>query len=363
MVKNEQISPAQMMLSIVSFIQTSILMTAFVTRVTMQETWIAVITGFAISLPILWIYISLAAKFPGKNLIEINDCVLGPVLGKVVSSLYILFFFSLMFLNSRNASDFITGSILSETPLLAVLIMFVGVCVFAARKGLKCITSYAMIFVLIASVTILFNFMLLLDQMSWDNFLPVFSLELPDYLQATHTVAILPFCEIFVFMMFLPNLQNANKTKSVFFGGLALGAATVLVVIIRSTAVLGSSIGILSLSTYDTIRLINIGDIFTRMEVLYIPIYIMQQFFKTTILLYATMTGIAQIFGLKSSKMLAPSIGALAVCMAFISFESANAHGYWGQNVAAVYSSFFIVILPLITLLIAVVRKVRKERA
>ena len=76
----------------------------------------------------------LQKKYPGKTIIEINDCVFGTYIGKIFSSLYIFFFFSLAFLNANNMSGFVSSYVLPDTPTVVILFMFMFVCAWSVRK-------------------------------------------------------------------------------------------------------------------------------------------------------------------------------------------------------------------------------------
>ena len=69
------------------------------------------------------------------SLPEINNAVFGRVVGKTISVFYIFFFVSLALLNTRVLGDFINSSVLRQTPIMIVSIIFILVCAWAVRKG------------------------------------------------------------------------------------------------------------------------------------------------------------------------------------------------------------------------------------
>ncbi len=354
---SEQISTVQLMFSVACFIQASTLLTYPIHGFAKQEAWICVLLGCLISLPIIWIYTSLAKRFPGKSLIEINDIVFGSIVGKIFSVLYIYFFLNLVFLSSRDIGNFVGGFLLPTTPLPAVLIMFLLVCCWAVRKGVKTMTSYAKLMVIIAFAVLLFNSLLLLNIMKFSNLLPIFSLPLKNYLEGSHTTAMLPMCELMAFLMLFPNLRNAKGSAKALWGGFAIGAITLFFNVARDTAVLGPYASLLTSPTFLVARLINVGTIFTRMEVLYAVTIIILMFFKTSVLLYAAVFGISQLLKLDSYKFLVPTFGAIAVIFAIAVFDSTMYESYIAMTgTASIYATFFELILPVITLTVAAVR-------
>ncbi len=353
----EQISSTMLMFAIICFVQASTSLSAFVVSVLKQETWICVVLGYLISLPVIWVYLKLAELYPRKTLIEINDSVFGKKLGKLFSVFYLWFFFSLVFLNVNTISAFVVNYVMPETPLMVIVLMFVFVCVYSVRKGVETITRYGAFFVIIVVIYIVVNTILLFQHMKLSNFLPLFVSPVMKYVQASHTMAILPLCEIMAFMMLFPNMEKGKSIKRPVLLGLTFGAITFLNTISRDTAVLGVLSAYLELPSFEALRLINISNTLTKVEVFYIFLLIALQFFKTSVLLYSTAKSAEQIFGLTSYKVLSTVIGALAAVFAVISFKSQVDNVYWGRNIAMHYSTFFEVILPVITLIAAAVRR------
>ena len=358
--QKEQVSSASLMFTIGCFIQSSTLVVGYITGVAKQDTWLTVIFGFIVALPIIWIFAALGEKFPGKNLIEINDVVFGKIPGKIISVLYIFFFFSLTFLNSGVMTDFVSSSLLPDTPDIAVLIMFIGVCGYAVRKGLETMTRYSLVFIIIVSVVLIINSLLLIKDMRLDNFQPSFTYPLKNYIQATNEVSILSFGNIVVFFMFFSSLKTPSQIKKPLFGGLIIGAATMIFISARDIAVLGPIIRMITIPAYDAVRLINLANTLTRMEILYAGILLMMLFFKISVLYYATVRAIAQIFNMKSYKLLVPVIGVLIIIFAYNAFDSSAENSYNAANIAPIYQTLFEVILPLVTLIVASIRGFRK---
>ena len=111
-----KISGIQFMFTVACFIQSSSLLTSFFTSITKQDSWIVVILGFVMSIPSLLIYTYIMKIFPDKNLMEINNIVFGPIIGKVVSVLYLWFFLTLSALNTKDLGDFVQKTTMQNTP-------------------------------------------------------------------------------------------------------------------------------------------------------------------------------------------------------------------------------------------------------
>ena len=90
--KKEQLSSKVLMFSVGCFIQSSTLLVGFVAATTSNESWIPVLAGIVLSLPVIWIYLRISKKYPGKSIIEIDDLAFGRIVGKLFSVVYIIFF-------------------------------------------------------------------------------------------------------------------------------------------------------------------------------------------------------------------------------------------------------------------------------
>lgn len=355
----EQISASGLMFSVGCFIQGSTLLVGFVTGVTMQDTWMCVLFGFIVALPIVFMLGVLGEKFPGKNLIDINEIVFGKVVGKIISSLYVFFFLSLTFLNTSVVTDFVNGAILTETPEIVILIMFVAVCGYAVYKGLETMTRYSVIILIIVVVTVLFNSALMVKDMKFENFQPMFTFPLIKYVQSTHEIVVLPF-NILVFSMLFSSVKKPSQIKKSLFGGFFIGAIILMFFILRDTAIFGPLVNNVANPTFDAIRLINLANTLTRMEILYAIIMLLLLFFKISILFYATAKGLSQIFNLKTYKSIVLILGVIIIFLSYNSFDSSLQNTYFAVNIGPAYQTFFEVILPLLTLIVASIRGFRK---
>lgn len=357
-----KITGKQLMFAVACFIHGSTLLAAFVVNATKQDSCYAILIAFALSIPLALMYIKLFELYPGKNILSINDIVFGKIIGKIVSCFYLFFFFSLVYLNVREVCNFVTGYILPETPLYAVSILFVTVCAYAVFKGITVMARYAFFCSALIFGFKIFSTVLLFPQMDFSNYLPAFQLPLINYVNSVHVLLTLPFAEFMVFMMIFPYVEKKEEIKKYFFGGMVIGLVLMIMVCIRDWAVLGDVATVLTQATFQAARLINIDDVLSRLETLFAVGLLVLQFYKVSILLYASAIATAQIFGLKSYKSLVPVLGVLAICFSIIVWDTVAQSGYWGSNVAPFYSSFFEIVLPGITFIIVLIKH-RKQKA
>lgn len=320
-----------------------------------NEAWISVILGFLISVFMTAMYVVLAKRFSGKSLVEFNDIVFGPVLGKVFSWMYVFHFITIICLLTNSIIGFVQGFLLPGTPVALLYIAFFMVCVFAVRKGT--IMQFGALFAVISILIIVLNSLLLLDNFDVKNYLPVFALPLRNYLIGAHIVAMIPLGPTIVLLMFLPYMQkNVAFGKSIYIG-LAIGVGVLLLVVVRDTAVLGSSTLLLTFPTFSAIRMIDVGDILTRMEIVYSSVVLMLTFFTVTVYFSAAITGVKQLLKFESDKYFVNITGALLVIYSTVAFSSSAENAKWLTiGAAEFYQVFFLIILPAVTIITAALR-------
>jgi len=360
-IEKGEISSSQLMSLTIGFLQGSHLLIAFTTGITKHDTWLAVLAALVISLPFVLIYITLAQKFPGKNLIQINDIIYGPYLGKLISALYICFFLLLGALNLRTVSNFFITYIMPETPISVILIMFIFVCAWAVRSGIEVIARCSFILIVVTAILVLMVTILLLKDMKITNFLPVFEIPLKNFIQGTHIMASIPFTQTVVFLMVIPYLNKIKEAKSSILLGLIVGGIQLLIIVVRDTAVLGITETIMVSPSFEATRLIDIAKILTRLDVLVAIVLLVTLFLRVSIFYYAMVLGIAQLFNLRSYLPLILPIGIIIISLAVLVYDSSMEHAFDAGNIYPIYSFPFQFLIPLISLLIAKIRGIPKK--
>lgn len=169
----------------------------------------------------------------------------------------------------------------------------------------------------------------------------------------------IPFNEVLIFMMVIPYVNKIKEVKTSVFLGMILGGVTFFIVVIRNTAVLGPLAEIVVSPSMEAARLIDIGNIINRLEALVAIALWETIFLKMSIFYYASVLGIAQLLKLRSYVPLVIPIGVIGISFA-LCYESAMQFSYTLMNTYPMFSFPFYVVLPLLSLFIAKIRKLPK---
>jgi spore germination protein KB len=363
--EENKITASQFMFSVACFLQASSLLTGFFGPITMQDSWLTVCFALLLVTPVCLIYLKLMQTFPELNLLEIYDRVYGPVLGKMLAWFYIWFFYTLTAINLRDVQDFLNLTIMVETPRVVLLVVFIFLCAYAVYNGVKVVTQYSSLFVFIFMIVLVIGTIFTINHMNMENFLPVLTLPARNYLHATNIVLTIPFGELVVFLMIAPSVQKVNGGLGKYlFSGLAMGGFAYLVAVFRDTSVLGNTIALFAFPSFETLRMVNLFQALSRLEILFALVFIILLFFKVSFLFYVSVKALAYVFAFKSYRSLVMLSGALLFTYALFVYISTVDHAIYATETTPQLWLLLEAIIPFLTLMLAKLRKLpqREER-
>ena len=357
-----QISGPRFMFSLAFFLQASAMLTSFIAGFAKQESWLVLLFGMALSLPIIYLFRTLMVMFPDKNLLQVLEAVYGKVIGKALGAAYVWFFITLAALNVLDLGDSTRITVMTETPYLVLALICVLVAVWAVRNGLMVVVRYAPLFSFVELGILALNIILLANQMDIMNLLPIFDMPVIEYVHSTHLAITILFGELVVFLMFTPSVKAAPKSVTKYwFGGAGVGMLALFLTEVRDIAVLGSSISMFNLPGLMVMRLVNMGETLSRMEILFSVALMMLMFFKITVLCYVSTIAVAQLFNVSAYKRLALIMGILIVVYAPTLYHNFAEHVLAARESVPIILTPFEIIIPLLTLIVAKVRKLPQK--
>ena len=380
--EKRSITRREFILTIFCFMHGTVLRSGFIISITRQDSWIMAITGFLLSLLIIATYSALMKRFPGSNLVEINEIVFGRILGKTISSLYLFFFISLAALNTRDVGNFVVSYTMPETPIEIVSLLFLICCIYAIKKGISNIFHLSIVAFTITFIAMLINSLLIVKDANFEFLAPLLRSAPQKYVQGTVSLAAVPMGEVLVFTMLTPMLKNTEKIGRPLFFGILLSTLVMIVVMLRDIVTLGPLVSVVSLPTFESIRYVSLSDILTRLESIYSIVLTMLYIFKVTLLLYAALLTVNQILAGKEREKTGvmeekhqsqpkktdttpPLLLLLTAFVWFYShfvFESVVENMNWAATTAPFFSLTFEFFLPALTLFIAGIRKLDRKK-
>ena len=352
---SKKISCVQIICIGVCNVMGTIIISGYISSVLRHEAWIAGVLGFAANLPTLFIYCALTKKHPGKGLFEINEAVFGHIAGRVLSIVYLLFFFSVCAQSVMEATNFLSYFILPDTSRLLIASFLVAGCVYSVKKGIMPLARASTIFLITMCAVMLFYGVMSLVNAEPEYLLPLFSKRPLNYIQGAHIAAAIPYGESVVLLMLIPDMDKKVSIKRTYLAVVGAAALIMVFVHVREIVALGPVAAFSTLPTYEAARLVQIPGVLTRIESVFALALIMLSLFKTIVVFYVCIEGIKQAARLKS-RSYTVMLGLLLVMCAVAMYRSPAMSIFIGKNVSPFIWSFFTLLLPLLTLMATVFR-------
>ncbi|AET65788.1 spore germination protein, amino acid permease [Desulfosporosinus orientis DSM 765] len=294
---------------------------SMVSEVSSRDGWMSVLPGFALGIPYGLMIISLLQQYPGKNLLQISELLLGKWIGKAIGILYILItgYFGGLLLSQ--AGDIYGSSIMPITPIGMFYLGTALLVFYLINSGIEVFARFTEIIFPFVVIALILNIALSIPRIEQGELLPILSEGIKPLLAGGLKVAPFPmeYCLFLAGLLtFLPtDKQEFNKLKSgVWRAVFVVGFLNMLVVIIQITVfgpeeTVGLVYGILVLG-----KMVEVSRTLAGIESLFLGAWLGALVIKSGAFFLTTIWGLKTVFNLKGSKW---NIGVIVVFMGIAS--------------------------------------------
>ncbi len=333
---------------------------SYLTRTVGTAGWYMTIISCGLaSIYFAFIYL-LLKRFPGKNIIEIYDKVLGRLMGFVFSFILMGTFMAYSGIFSREFADVIKTYNFPITPLSVLTGAVIIVAGIAVLLGLEAIARTAKL----AAYAALLGFILLIILVSpyfrFAHILPFMGYGIGKTV-TTGVLRSTAYAEVFILAVFAGSLQGLRHIKkagyiSLLVSGLILSSGLLVFSLIfeyTSTVEITAPI-------YVTTRLMKFGNFYQRMEPIFLFVCIITTVIYVSILFYTTISIYCKMFRIQDRRPLIIPIGVLIFTVAIFPKDMLSVIARYIQGIRMLGNIPFF-ILPIIVLIVAVLRKKKGE--
>jgi spore germination protein KB len=360
MIENDKISALQLMMLVVLFnIGTTILIVpSSLAQEAKQDAWIASIVGLGIGLLFIPLYNALAKLSPNLTLFQLSEKILGKWLGKTISVLYFTFFFIICAFLVRIIGDFITTQIMPQTPIQAIIIIFLSIVIMGIRHGLEVFSRSSEILMPLVIFLLFIVVLTTAPQIDFKKIQPIFEADIKTLLRANVVHIGVLFLELIVFLTIFPYVNDPKKTGNVLLIGTLIGGIVTILITFLSISIIGAyhTAGI-QYPTYMLAKKINIGEFLQRIEAVIAVIWFISIFFKMTICFYASVLGLAQTLNLKEYRSLTYPLGMITVVLSLVISPNIVYYEFFTAKIWTPYALTFGFFFPLLLLVVGILRK------
>lgn len=330
-----------------------------------QDAWIVVLLATIIGLLLIWMYILLQKRHPGKGIGEIIVDVCGPVIGFPLVIFYVAYFIYSASINLRDFCELVSITQLEYTPLPVIMVIIILPVLYLLFCGVAALAKSSEILFPWVAVSLILIFILVITSniLHPDFLLPVFSngiksLFTSDFVRIIES----PYGEMVAFLTLWkyadkPSGYVKPAVTAIFFIGI-FEAVTVIIIICTLGAEFAS---VSTIPLYKVIGLINIKDIITDLNVVGVVLIFIGGFFKICVFSFAAVLTFESAFKINRNIIIA-MIGSL-ICFNTLTIKGFIQH-IWSANIIRVpyIHGIFTIAIPLMLLIDSIAKPSVKEK-
>jgi spore germination protein (amino acid permease) len=342
----------------------AVIATAFLTLPTItaqyagNDLWLTpILSGISGALT-LFLAVRLHRLYPGQTIIEYSVKIVGIVPGKIIGFAYFIYLLYLTGVIARQYAEFVKSAIMFKTPLLVILSSILLLAAIAARGGVELIARAATILTPVFVIPS-FVLLLLLPDLNVQHLFPVLEKGWIPVLKGSLAPNAYT-SEFFLMTFFLPLLSNPEKGAKWAAISIAADLISGLYASLLVLFLLGPDTADKVYPVLTAFRYISLANFFENLEALLVAMWIIGNFLKLSVFLYAASASLVQTLELKEYRMV---VYPLAVwCLLFSLWDNPDLPSL-GNHIK--YTSPFELLaffngIPLLLLLAASARQVLK---
>ncbi|MFD1776948.1 GerAB/ArcD/ProY family transporter [Paenibacillus rhizophilus] len=329
-----------------------------------QDGWLTIIFAALIGIAVVLIFTNLGLLFPEQSIIQYSEIILGKWIGKIVGFLYVLYPFYSGALVIGIFRDYVTVTALPGTPAIIVSGSMLAVVAYAIRGGIETLGRVNELILPFRQLIVLLIIVLLITDFKWNHLLPILGDGIVPVMKGSISAASIPFGETIVFAMLLPNISNIRKVRRSYIFAVLLGGLMLTMSVLSAILVLGPSVvARLNYPAHEIIKYIEKMGFLTDMDTLGMTLWISSGFMKIAIFYYCAAVGLAQWCRLSDYRSVVIPIGVLIFIFSIAAYGNLIEDAVFLGTIWPFFSFPFVILLPLLMLIIAKIRRLGGKRA
>ncbi|CAH2215149.1 GerAB/ArcD/ProY family transporter [Tepidibacter aestuarii] len=323
-----------------------------------QDVWASLILATLLAMPIIYIYAYINSISNNDDVFNVIKNCFGKSLGNIIILFISLFILQTVCEVLINVAFFITTTGLRETPIYVLLICIMFLCNWIVKEGVEVIGRWSEFFILILVIFLIFTLFFLIKDMDVQNLFPIFSNGFKPIFKGAFDALMFPITQTIVFVFALSSLKNDKSPYKIYFIGLLIGIFFIILISLTNILTLGID-RVMSTyhPTYFSVRKINLGNFFQRLEIISATIFILGAFVKISIYLLAACKGISCVLNCSDYRLISTPISLIIINITYVSFESIIEFWEWTGDLWNYYALVFQIVIPSIIFIGILIKK------
>ncbi|MGF7184508.1 spore germination protein KB [Desulfitispora alkaliphila] len=345
-------------------IQTSVVITlvASIDAGARQDAWISELLGMLLMIFAAYVIITTGLRFQNKSLYQYLPLVYGKVLGTLLGLGYLWFFLFMTATLVRELGEFILTVFIPETPIIVVIGMFVLTCAYGVYMGIETIVRINDILLPVVLLMIFSLWLLVFQEVNFDNLRPVVLETGPIPIIRGGIVVLAGFMLGIAIAVLFPYVEKRALAFPFVTIGLLVKGFIIATTVVFVIGVLGvNQAEMVNFKGLSLVRIISVADFFERLDPLVMLVWVGAFFIKVSVFYYCFVIGVGQILKTEKVTRLVLPAAALIIALSIGSFENFSQLMDFHQRGKVLHNYFFILVIPVTTLFLAIVRNKKEE--
>lgn len=319
--------------------------------------WLTPIVAIIPMILLVYIVHSFFRKYKEANLSDVYFKILGNIVGRIVTFLYLIWILILLALYVRYYAERILSSILPHTSIAFLIISMLLMVFIAARCGLVPIARVSEIFFGIFFVVFITIFIFAMPRVTLRNYMYVSYLDAWPVIKASHVILAVWGYFLFIFF-FGDKINDKEHIKRFAFQGLFIKFILSILMLIVTIGSLGPILTTrMSLPFFIVVKNISVLGTIERLESVLLALWVISDFSIIIVFTYVSISLMKSIFKLSGTKSLVSpivlfaGIGSLYLAKNLFELET------FSTIIALPLNTVFTFIIPIIVFGIGKLRK------
>lgn len=307
--------------------------------------------------PMILIYSTLNSQFHGHDLFDILEICFGKYLGKVMTLLYIGFTTLLACKILRILVEFINIISLQNTPIVILLACFSILAAWVVKKGIKVLGQFSEFLFIILSAFMIIIMSSSIHMMNLDNIRPVLYEGINPVFQGSFSVITRALGELIIFTMLFSNFKKKKDCNKIYIIGFFIASFFLIATSMTDVAILGvEHIEGLYFPSYSLFKRVFTGAVH-GLEVFGTSMHIIGGFTAISICFIVICKGLTKIFSFNDYGFLVSPVAFLITNLSYLSFSGIMELNKYSSEIWPYLAFPFEIILPIIILITAKIKK------
>jgi spore germination protein KB len=323
-----------------------------------HDAWIASLVATGMGIGIAWLYEKWVQRFGRLTPTEVFTNTFGRVLGGTAAIWFGGFCLLLAALCLRNMGDFVITTIMQETPIEMIHLLYLAIAALAVRLGpetfaraAEIIFPWVLLFVVVMTA-------LLLPEADAIKMFPLFSSNVGSILTGASIQIGTPYLEVIVLLTVAAFLPPKHTKRRPFITGILFAGLVLTLVVFFSIAVLGADLTARQVyPSYVLARQISIGRFLERLESIMAGLWFLTVYFKMVLCFFSAVLCISQLFKLKDYRPLTLPVGIMIWVLSIIVYPNSAYINRFINYVWMPYACTVGLILPAAAIIVSSLRK------